>query len=79
MEALHEEYRILSSKTSEWIEVQLPILAETEKAICFDSCRADFGSHAVWIPKSQMRILDLGEDSGIRYFIKVWLYKKFNV
>lgn len=77
MEAI-EQYRKLSANTTEYFECQLPVVAETEKAICFDADRGHLNkTKEVWLPKSQMVILDLGRnDGGIRYFVKNWLYPK---
>jgi len=69
-------YRDLQSDVYNYIEIQSEVIAETEKAICFDFSRSDIGQRPVWVPKSQMQIVELGSDSGIRYFIKVWLWNK---
>jgi len=65
------EYRVLS-ENSDYFEVQFSVLAETEKAICFDASRSDIGNRPVWLPKSQMIIVDGGNDFGKRYFAKRW-------
>ena len=74
----HEQYRSLSANTAEYFECQLPVLSESEKAICFDADKSHLSDkhRGVWLPKSQIIILDLGKDSGIRYFVKNWLYSK---
>lgn len=68
----------MSAKTNEYFECQMPVLNESEKAICFDADNSHLTNQhrGVWIPKSQMVIIDLNPDSGIRYFIKNWLYSK---
>lgn len=73
-----EQYRKLSANTAEYFECQLPILAESEKAVCFDASQSHLSTNhkGVWLPKSQMIILDMGEDSNFRYFVKNWLYAK---
>lgn len=75
---IQEQYRKLSANTAEYFECQLPILSESEKAICFDASKSHLSSNhrGVWLPKSQMVILDMGKDSGVRYFVKNWLYAK---
>lgn len=70
-----ERYRLLSLPTSDYDECQLPFITETVKAICFDACRASIGEDPVWVPKSQMEILEMGE-SGTRYFIKKWFIQQ---
>ena len=80
MTQIQEQYRELSAKTAEYFECQMPVMNETEKAICFDADNSHLSNQhrGVWIPKSQMKILDMGADSGTRYFIKNWLYRKLN-
>lgn len=74
-----DTYRLLSADTANYFECQLPILNETEKAICFDTYTGYLANtRPTWIPKSQMRIVDLGKDSGIRYFVKNWLHSKLS-
>lgn len=78
MESISTEYKVLSSHDSEYIEIQLPVIGETEKAICFDTYSGYLPKEKkAWIPKSQMKIINMGPDSGIRYFVKKWLYTKF--
>lgn len=78
MQSIKSEYEALSRQDSEYIEVQLPVIGETEKAICFDTYNGYLPKEKkVWIPKSQMKIIEMGADSGIRYFVKKWLYTKF--
>lgn len=78
MKTSQTEYEVLSKQDSEYIEIQLPIVGETEKAICFNSYNGYLEKEKkVWIPKSQMKIIEMGADSGIRYFVKKWLYTKF--
>lgn len=78
MSTPQDQYRQLSESTSGYFECQLPTLNESEKAICFDADHSHLSNQhrGVWIPKSQMQILDLGKDVGVRYFIKNWLYSK---
>lgn len=72
-------YDDLSKDFNNWIEVQCNILSETNKAICFDLTTSDFGKKKfAWFPKSQMIILDLGNEAGIRYFVKTWIWNKNN-
>lgn len=77
MTEVRKRYLELSLQDSGYFECQQPILSETEKAICFDTSRSWLSDQhkGVWIPKSQMIILDMGMDSGVRYFVKNWLYK----
>lgn len=78
MKSIKAEYEALSRQDSEYIEIQLPVIGETEKAICFDTYTGYLPKEKkVWIPKSQMKIIEMGSDSGIRYFVKKWLYTKF--
>lgn len=67
----YDFYKKMASMTDEYFECQLPVLNESEKAICFDSSSSDLTTKGVWIPKSQMVIVDLRPDLGIRYFIKI--------
>jgi len=73
-----EIYKELSKQDSGYFECQLPVLHETDKAVLFDADNSHLidQHRGIWMPKSQMQILDLGKDSGIRYFIKNWLYNK---
>ena len=75
---LREQYNLLSANTAEYFECQLSVIDETAKAICFDACNGYLASsqRLVWLPKSQMVILDFGSDGGKRYFVKNWLYGK---
>lgn len=80
IDRVHETYNSLSQQNSGYFECQLPVLNETEKAICFDADNSHLTNQhrGVWVPKSQMEILDMIEaGSGTRYFIKNWLYSKF--
>lgn len=76
IDAVHTTYRRLSEQNSGYFECQLPVLHETEKAICFDADKSHLSNQhrGVWIPKSQMEILHMEVDT--RYFIKSWLYSK---
>lgn len=74
-----ERYNELNNSQSGYFECQMQVLKETDKAICFNKY-AGYLNHEkpVWVPKSQMVILDLGKnEAGTRYFIKNWLYKNF--
>lgn len=75
----HKYYNKLSDSNSGYIEIQLPVIQQSDKAICFDDDNSFLGNmqKKVWIPKSQVEIIDLGKDAGIRYFVKKWLYSKF--
>ena len=82
----HNQYQKLSQHGSGYFEIQLPIIAETERAICFDNSRSDLGKPVpVWIPKSQMKVVEyeLAEDfifsqhSNNRHFAKNWLHPFF--
>lgn len=76
MKAL-ESYRSLNGANSGYTEIQLPVLAETEKAICFDNYTGYLNhTKPVWMPKSQMQIVDGGAEFGVRYFVKNWLITK---
>ena len=61
-------------------EIQLPIISETDKAICFDTYAGHLDHvKKVWIPKSQMIIKDTicGVGTLIKqYFVKNWLLSK---
>jgi hypothetical protein len=61
-------------------EVQLPIVHETESAVCFNTYAGYCDMYKkVWIPKSQMIIKDTecGDGTLIKqYFVKNWLIKK---
>lgn len=72
-----DEYMALSMQTSGYFECQLPIISETEKAICFDTYSGYLNKEKrVWIPKSQIQIVSFSKDDcGKRYFIKKWLYR----
>lgn len=81
----HEQYHALS-RDSGYFEAQYPIISETEKAICFNASKSFLQSVVpVWIPKSQMQIVEFEQASDYnrsthcnnRYFIKIWLYKNF--
>lgn len=73
-----ELYKEMSAKTNEYFECQMPILNESEKAVCFDADNSHLSSQhkGVWIPKSQMVIIPFTGDCDTRYFIKNWLYTK---
>jgi len=74
---LSEKYQQLSSQNSGYFECQLPVINESEKAICFNAYKGHLDHiKNVWIPKSQCVIIDCGKDVGIRYFVKNWLYTK---
>lgn len=74
---LKNRYNNLSSINSGYFECQLQVLDETDKAICFNTYNGHLDKEKrVWIAKSQIEILDLGSDAGVRYFIKNWLYSK---
>lgn len=71
----------VANENKDYFECQLPTIAETEKAICFDADHSHIANQhrGVWIPKSQMIVVDGRADGfGFRYFIKNWLYKKLN-
>lgn len=71
-------YNIYDNPNSGYFEVQLSVISETEKAICFNTYYGDLNHiKKTWIPKSQMKIIDLGENAGTRYFIKNFLSNKF--
>ena len=73
------KYNELSNSKSGYFECQLPVITETEKAICFDSYNGYLNHNKqIWIPKSQCVILNLGIEIGTRYFIKNWLFNKLN-
>jgi len=75
--SVQDQYKALSLNTSGYFECQLPVMNETEKAIQFDAYAGHLDhSKGVWMPKSQMHILDMGKEGGTRYFIKNWLYSK---
>jgi hypothetical protein len=78
MKTVRDQYSELSRQDSGYFECQMSVLNETEKAICFDADNSHLSTQhrGVWVPKSQMEILDMGNDSGVRYFIKNWLYPK---
>lgn len=61
-------------------EVQMEIISETEKAICFNTYSGHLDHiKKVWIPKSQMIIKDTicGDGSQIKqYFVATWLLSK---
>lgn len=78
MTTVKDQYNTLSLQTSGYFECQLPVLSETAKAIQFDADNSHLSTRnrGVWIPKSQMQILNMGEGVGIRYFVKNWLYSK---
>lgn len=42
---IQEQYRKLSANTAEYFECQLPILSESEKAICFDASNSHLSSN----------------------------------
>jgi len=73
-----ELYSEMASKTAEYFECQMPILDQTEKAICFDASNSHLSSNhrKVWVPKSQMVIIPFEGDCDTRYFVKNWLYSK---
>ena len=72
-------YSELSKPNSGYFECQMPILAESAKAICFDADKTDSSHHrGVWIPKSQMQVINATVASDTRYFIKNWLYQKLS-
>lgn len=70
----------------DYSQVQLPVIAETEKAICFQVGISwiDKGS-PVWIPKSQMHIVIktevmLGEPFiDRRFYVATWLCRKYRL
>ena len=70
------------SNTIQYEEVQLDIIAETDKAICFDTYSGHLNHiKKVWIPKSQMIIKDTecGDGTIIKqYFVKTWLLSKLS-
>jgi hypothetical protein len=72
MEEIKVKYDQLSRSDSGYFECQMPVLNETTKAICFDADNSHLSNQhrGVWIPKSQMHILDMGADSGVRYFVR---------
>lgn len=57
-------------------EIQLPIEAETEKAICFNTY-SGFLDHKrnKWIPKSQCEIIE-NPTFGKRVFVTNWAYNQ---
>lgn len=61
-------------------EIQLEVLAETDKAICFNTYSGHLDhTKKVWIPKSQIIIKDTecGDGTIIKqYFVKNWLLSK---
>ena len=61
-------------------EIQLEVLQETEKAICFNAYAGYLDNiKKVWIPKSQMIIKDTicGDGTIVKqYFVKNWLLHK---
>lgn len=76
---LQDQYREISSDPN-YFETQLPIICETEKAICFNIYSGHLPKEkAAWIPKSQMVIVKFGNgvgEIGDRYFVKNWLASK---
>jgi len=79
VDEVQREYQELTKQGSGWYEIQLPLIHETAKGLCFDADRT-WNSNTqkpVWMPKSKMKILDLRHTgSGFRYFVPYWLYKK---
>lgn len=76
---LHEEYRSLNHPDSGYFECSCPILAETEKAICFDIDKTWMGNrpNGKWISKSQIKVIRFSVETDQvddRYFIKNWLH-----
>lgn len=69
-------YRILSND-KDYIEVQLEVIGETEKAICFNVYNGHLSGHEkkCWIPKSQTKEVT-DPDFGRRMFVKTWLATK---
>ena len=67
-------------KSLQFEEVQLPIVQETQNAICFNTYAGYCDMFKrVWIPKSQMIIKDTecGDGTLIKqYFVKNWLLSK---
>lgn len=88
LQFFHQQYRELCEINSGYFEAQLPILAETETAICFDKDSSVSRNREVpvWIPKSQMKIVEFEtasdyvktRDCDSRYFIKNWLRNSLN-
>jgi hypothetical protein len=67
-------------KSLQFEEVQLPIVQETQNAICFNTYAGYCDMYKkVWIPKSQMIIKDTECGDGTitkQYFVKNWLLSK---
>ena len=64
-------------------EVQLEVVNETDKAICFNNYSGHL-NHVknVWVPKSQMIIKDTECGDGTitkQYFVKNWLISKLKL
>lgn len=77
LKSAHDEYRRLNND-NQYFECQLEIIAETEKAICFNNYRGYLPKkQGVWIPKSQMQFIE-HKDFGRRVFIKNWLLSKLD-
>ena len=70
----------ISMKSLQFEEVQLPIVQETQNAICFNTYAGYCDMYKkVWIHKSQMIIKDTECGDGTitkQYFVKNWLLSK---
>lgn len=68
-EEVYLKYKELSKDDSDYFETNKKIKSETEKAFYF--------TNNVWIPKSQVIIIE-HKNLGQKIFVKLWLYDKLN-